>query len=55
MTEQGRKLMAMLAMVVARLERLDEIVPAVEELGRRHAGYGVEDSHLRTRMCLAAR
>lgn len=41
MEEQGRKLMKMLAVAVHSLDRLDEIVPAVEALGRRHADYGV--------------
>jgi hemoglobin-like flavoprotein len=48
MTEQGRKLMAMLGTVVAQLDRLGELLPAVEQLGRRHAGYGVEDAHYET-------
>jgi hemoglobin-like flavoprotein len=48
MTRQGQKLMAMLGMVVARLDRLGDLVPAVEELGRRHARYGVEDGHYDT-------
>ena len=39
--EQGRKLMAMISMAVGALTRLDTIVPAVRDLGRRHAGYGV--------------
>lgn len=46
--EQGRKLMTMLGMVVAELDRLDALVPAVERLGRRHVGYGVEDGHYDT-------
>jgi hemoglobin-like flavoprotein len=41
--EQGRKLTAMLDVVVAQLDRLDEVVPIVEQLGRRHAAYGVAD------------
>jgi len=41
LTEQKRKLMAMLGTAVANLHRVDEIVPAVQDLGRRHAGYGV--------------
>jgi hemoglobin-like flavoprotein len=41
MQEQGRKLMAMIATAVANLDRLDAVVPAVQDLGRRHAGYGV--------------
>jgi hemoglobin-like flavoprotein len=48
MTEQGRKLMAMIGTVVSRLDRLGEIVPAVQQLGRRHAQYGVEDEHYDT-------
>jgi len=30
------------------LSRLDEIVPAVEALGKRHVGYGVKDQHYDT-------
>ena len=43
--EQGRKVMSMITVAVASLTRLDTIVPAVQDLGRRHAGYGVEDRH----------
>ena len=46
--EQGRKLMQMLAVAVKGLDRLHEIVPAVREMGRRHAGYGVRDEHYDT-------
>ena len=48
MREQGRKLMAMLTVVVRGLTRLDQLVPAVEALGRRHATYGVQDSQYAT-------
>jgi hemoglobin-like flavoprotein len=48
MKEQGRKLMSMMTFVVGSLTRLDSIVPAVQALGRRHAGYGVEDRHYAT-------
>lgn len=48
MEEQGRKLMQMLSVAVAGLTRLDTLVPAVEALGRRHAGYGVKDEHYAT-------
>ncbi len=44
-TEQGRMLMAMLAAAVSLLRQPDKLIPAVEELGRRHAGYGVEAKH----------
>ena len=43
--EQGRKVMSMISMAVGSLTRLDMIVPLVQDLGRRHAGYGVEDRH----------
>jgi hemoglobin-like flavoprotein len=41
MEKQGRKLMAMIGTAVANLDRLEAIVPAVQDLGRRHVGYGV--------------
>ena len=46
--EQGRKLMQTLGIVVKGLTRLDTILPAVEELGRRHVHYGVQDRHYDT-------
>jgi hemoglobin-like flavoprotein len=48
MQEQGRKLMQMLAVAVAGLTRFDQLLPAVEDMGRRHAGYGVRDEHYAT-------
>ena len=43
MAEQGQKLMAALAVVVAGLADFSRVVPIVQDLGQRHAGYGVED------------
>lgn len=43
MKEQGAKLMMMLSTAVNGLTNLDEIVPAVQDLGKRHVGYGVTD------------
>jgi hemoglobin-like flavoprotein len=43
--EQGRKLMTMIGTAVANLAKLEAIVPAVQDLGRRHAGYGVQPAH----------
>jgi len=40
---QGEKLMKMIGVAVGGLEDLGALVPAVEDLGRRHVGYGVED------------
>lgn len=48
MKEQGRKLMAMIATAVNALDKLDTIVPAVQDLGRRHGGYGVKPAHYDT-------
>ena len=45
LTEQKRKLMAMLGTAVGSLHRISEIVPAVQALGRRHAGYKVTAEH----------
>ncbi|MBI2311002.1 MAG: hemin receptor [Betaproteobacteria bacterium] len=48
MAEQGRKLTAMINTAVTGLSRLDEIVPAVQDLGRRHVAYGVTGAHYDT-------
>ena len=41
---QGAKLMAVFATAIANLDRLDEIMPTVRELGRRHVAFGVKDA-----------
>ena len=43
--EQGRLLMQMLSIVVKGLNRLDTILPAIEDLGRCHVTYGVKEEH----------
>jgi hemoglobin-like flavoprotein len=48
MTEQGKKLMTMIGTAVNGLDKLDAIVPAVQDLGRKHVGYGVKDEHYDT-------
>jgi hemoglobin-like flavoprotein len=48
MVEQGKKLMQMISVAVNGLTRLDEIVPAVQQLGKRHVGYGVTPAHYDT-------
>lgn len=48
MEEQGKKLMKMIATAVYGLDRLEEIVPAVEDLGKRHVNYGVRDQDYET-------
>jgi hemoglobin-like flavoprotein len=45
MQEQGRKLMQMIGMAVGALHRLDQLLPAIENLSRQHAGYGVRNEH----------
>ena len=45
MTEQGRKLMTTLTVVVNGLGKLDSILPAASALAKRHVGYGVKASH----------
>lgn len=48
MSEQRKKLMQMLTAAVKGLDRLDQLVPVVQTLGRRHAGYGVREEHYET-------
>jgi hemoglobin-like flavoprotein len=43
--EQGRKLMATLAVVVAGLGNLEAILPAASALAKRHVEYGVKPAH----------
>jgi hemoglobin-like flavoprotein len=40
--EQKDKLMKMIGIAVSSLDHLDDIVPAVQDLGRRHLAYGVK-------------
>ena len=48
MAEQRRKLMQMLSAVVKGLNHIDRLIPVVQDLGRRHANYGVEEHHYDT-------
>jgi hemoglobin-like flavoprotein len=48
MAEQRKKLMQMITVAVRGLGRLDDLVPAVQALGKRHVGYGVRDAHYDT-------
>jgi len=45
MEKQRMVLMQTLSVVVRNIDRLDQIIPEVEALGRRHAGYGVTAEH----------
>ncbi|MBX3548469.1 MAG: hemin receptor [Xanthobacteraceae bacterium] len=44
-TEQGRKLMSTLAIVVRGLSDLPSILPAASNLAKKHVGYGVKAAH----------
>ena len=45
MTEQRRKLMAMLAVVVNGLGNLESVLPAASALAKRHVSYGAKAEH----------
>ena len=42
---QRRKLVQALTTVITNLEKIEELVPTIEALGSRHAGYGVQERH----------
>ena len=48
LVEQGRKLMQMLGAAIGMLDRPQQLIPVLESLGKRHAGYGVRDEHYDT-------
>jgi hemoglobin-like flavoprotein len=45
MAQQRKKLLQILAVAVSSLDNLGALSKTVEDLGRRHAGYGVKDAH----------
>ncbi|KJC46813.1 hemin receptor [Bradyrhizobium sp. LTSP885] len=45
MTEQRKKLMATLAVVVGGLSNLPSVLPAASALAKRHVGYGAKPEH----------
>ena len=45
LSEQKKKLMQVLATAVTNLHQVEKVLPAVEELGRRHVAYGVTEKH----------
>ena len=47
-TEQGKKLMQMIGAAVKGLDDLNALLPAVQELGKRHVAYGVTEGHYDT-------
>jgi hemoglobin-like flavoprotein len=46
--EQGHKLMQILGYAVDNLDRLDDLIPTLRELGARHVEYGVKDENYDT-------
>jgi len=46
--EQARKLMQMLGAAIGLLRRPQQLGPVLQQLGVRHAGYGVQDAHYAT-------
>jgi hemoglobin-like flavoprotein len=45
---QRRKLAQMLTAAVKGLDRPEQLIPVVQDLGRRHVGYGVANQHFET-------
>jgi hemoglobin-like flavoprotein len=45
LTEQKKKLMQMLATAITNLHQVEKILPAVQDLGKRHVAYGVTPKH----------
>jgi hemoglobin-like flavoprotein len=42
LSDQKKKLMPMLGTAVTNLHQVDKVVAAIQEMGRRHVGYGVK-------------
>lgn len=45
---QGKKLIEMISVAVSKLTELHVLIPVLQNLGKRHGGYGVQDSHYDT-------
>jgi hemoglobin-like flavoprotein len=52
MTEQSKKLVAMLDAIVESIDDWERIVPVLRELGQRHVAYGVKEQYYDT-LCSA--
>jgi hemoglobin-like flavoprotein len=48
MGEQGARLMQMIGGAVSLLDQHEKLMPVLERLGERHAGYGVQAGHYDT-------
>ncbi len=45
---QGKKLIEMISIAINKLTELNVLIPVLQNLGKRHGGYGVQDSHYDT-------
>ena len=45
MKEQGKKLIATLALAIKNLENPQTIIPALQQLAQKHLDYGVQKTH----------
>lgn len=48
MGEQKKKLLGTLGHLVSSLDNVEGVVPALQALGQKHVGYGVQDSQYNT-------
>jgi hemoglobin-like flavoprotein len=48
MTEQGKKLMQMINTAVNNISDVEKIIPALQDLGKRHVDYGVKEEDYTT-------
>ena len=48
MQTQGQRLMQMIAAAVSLLDHPEQLMPVLQQMGQRHAGYGVRDEHYGT-------
>jgi Hemoglobin-like flavoprotein len=48
MKTQGRMLVQMLDYAVSGLNKPDSIIPVIQDLGRRHVGYGAKEEYYKT-------
>jgi len=45
MEAQYKKLMDMISMIVGRLQQIDEVTDNIQQMAKRHVGYGVKKAH----------
>jgi len=45
LSDQGKKLMQVLTVVVRSLDDLGPLLPSIDDMARRHVAYGVKDEH----------